>query len=438
MFYVILDSNILINNWFLDQPNFSKLVELAHFAPLSIILPETVIDEIKTRYNEGFTRHRERVESALKDMQHYLRDELGIGARIQYTGLQSVDVTAEYGNFLLHKIKHLKNFLILPYPKIRSKDIITRALMQRTPFRASKSGQTGFRDYIIWTSIMDLLRASEMGTFIYITANKEDYYDKELGALDADIQQDLAGINMTNKEFYIFDSLHGFYDQYEDILIRFVGETIQKENYPALLEAAEHEINNSDAFRHQLKDLFRSSHEDWLPEIEPRHLDLSYSHIIRRPIRVMAMHDIYALQPNKVMSFDFTHYYIRGRYKVKVDLRYNVDKTDYWKARRYDPSIPEPIVTPGRENYVLDQTMHIVVEVDLRYNRSEQTFDSVEAKISADHSLTAAVATGSAMHKHDEKDSGGSMTMAHRAAQRKADEYEFDGDVDVNKIRPRH
>ncbi|MCA9799962.1 MAG: DUF4935 domain-containing protein, partial [Cyanobacteria bacterium HKST-UBA04] len=127
MFYVILDSNILINNWFLDQPNFSKLVELAHFAPLSIILPETVIDEIKTRYNEGFTRHRERVESALKDMQHYLRDELGIGASIQYTGLQSVDVTAEYGNFLLHKIKHLKNFLILPYPKIRSKDIITRA-----------------------------------------------------------------------------------------------------------------------------------------------------------------------------------------------------------------------------------------------------------------------------------------------------------------------
>ncbi|MEZ4574998.1 MAG: hypothetical protein R2857_08800 [Vampirovibrionales bacterium] len=109
MFYVILDSNILINNWFLDQPNFSKLVELAHFAPLSIILPETVIDEIKTRYNEGFTRYTASgLNRRWKDMQHYLRDELGIGARIQYTGLQSVDVTAEYGKLLLHKIKHLK------------------------------------------------------------------------------------------------------------------------------------------------------------------------------------------------------------------------------------------------------------------------------------------------------------------------------------------
>ncbi|MEZ4574997.1 MAG: hypothetical protein R2857_08795 [Vampirovibrionales bacterium] len=79
---------------------------------------------------------------------------------------------------------------------------------------------------------MDLLRASEMGTFIYITANKEDYYDKELGPSDADIQQDLAGITDGPTRSSIFSTSTASTISTRDILIRFVGETIQKEKLP--------------------------------------------------------------------------------------------------------------------------------------------------------------------------------------------------------------
>lgn len=74
---------------------------------------------------------------------------------------------------------------ILPHPEVPHADVVARDIARRRPFNAK--GQ-GYRDTLIWESILQLARASRE-RIVFITSNATDFVDDDV--IHADLRDDL-------------------------------------------------------------------------------------------------------------------------------------------------------------------------------------------------------------------------------------------------------
>ena len=171
--YVVLDANILIQDFWLKGKGFSYLM-LNQFLEHRPVIPEVAYLEVRNhlknraetllsnqKHSEGNLRRLISVFNYEEDSNDYLWDINLLLARWEE-------------NF--NKIFEEHNGLILPTPELDVNGLVTRSIERKKPF---SKGDKGFRDTLIWLSTLNLI--DEYSGVSFITNNTHDFFTSDSG-----------------------------------------------------------------------------------------------------------------------------------------------------------------------------------------------------------------------------------------------------------------
>ncbi|MGV8151769.1 MAG: PIN domain-containing protein [Candidatus Nanoarchaeia archaeon] len=161
-------STLAINS-IIDFAKKNKVID-----ELEIIIPEIVLDELIHQkiyiYDDDY--------KILKEIEKRFKDKFNIEG-INIKKFEEYD----YYSFFRKKCDKFiqeKNIIILPTIDIPSKVYIDRAHLKMPPFNQNKKeGDKGFKDTVIWLSILDYANKNKNNSFIFIT-NDDIFYSKEI------------------------------------------------------------------------------------------------------------------------------------------------------------------------------------------------------------------------------------------------------------------
>jgi hypothetical protein len=82
---------------------------------------------------------------------------------------------------------------VLPYPAVPHRQVVARALARRRPF--DPRGRGGYRDTLIWESVLELARQGGVAHVVLVTRNHKDFAAGDGSGWHADLRADLVGLS---------------------------------------------------------------------------------------------------------------------------------------------------------------------------------------------------------------------------------------------------
>lgn len=199
--YVLLDTNVYFNNWFLKNPSFVKLIRYCNDTDATLLLPEVVVEEVEAKYMEESDKVLKQVDEIQR-----LCENLG------HTGASTVsDLTVSafsFADVVTDKFSKVKR---LPYDSVSHRLLVAKAIGSKRPFT---NGEKGYRDALLWHTLVDFLKKTDAEPSIaFVTENSSDFFDgkHESPRFHGDLLVDLHEAGVTN-EFLLFRSLRKFVD----------------------------------------------------------------------------------------------------------------------------------------------------------------------------------------------------------------------------------
>ncbi len=161
--HVILDTNILVDNYRLDAPKFQALDIYLKKTKSKLLIPELVRKELFKKYRQNLVEYS---------------DLISKNERILFSQAKSLEVETLMNGYSADFLRMIaKNkFSILKSRGHSSKKMFDRALDAVAPFDSSGRG---LRDTLIWFDILEAVKESS-DTFCFITANSKDFGKIEL------------------------------------------------------------------------------------------------------------------------------------------------------------------------------------------------------------------------------------------------------------------
>jgi hypothetical protein len=169
--YLVVDSNVLFDDWLLNGERWQRIVDLVRCGLLHLRVPEIVIQEsVRLRTQQATKLANELVrldprkihtllDVDLPDATEIKRNTAGASERYE------ADFRARLDGIGAH---------VLPIPTIDHQTIVSRALACRQPF--DKEGKKGYRDTLIWYTILSLCENLDKNNLIvFVTNNTGDF-----------------------------------------------------------------------------------------------------------------------------------------------------------------------------------------------------------------------------------------------------------------------
>ena len=192
---VALDSNILCADFRLNGGAFQVFLSALSRLGAVCCVPEVVRDEV-------VALHRRNLEETARNTQKWSRTWArltGSPSESSPTAAELDAQTARYAQFLADAFRE-HSVELLPYPSVSHQALANRAIARRKPFAESGSG---YRDSLIWATIVELTDADE-GRVVLVTNNSKDF--GVAPNLHPDLSRDLGG----NKAVELYNSLESF------------------------------------------------------------------------------------------------------------------------------------------------------------------------------------------------------------------------------------
>ena len=224
---VALDTNILVQDFWLDSPHLKVLLNELNVIPATLHIPEIVIDETVNKYREFLMVKVNEQKRLNIEVSRLIKKD------IENTSINIEKAAINYKNFLIKKLEETKAE-ILPYPEIGHKEIVKKILERRRPF---KKGDAGYRDFLIWQSIKKL---ETWGTeeIVFLTNNIKDF--GESGFLSEEFTDKIT----KNKNFKISVAVSKFNDEFilprlkklDELKLQLIKGQIKNFNFKKWLE----------------------------------------------------------------------------------------------------------------------------------------------------------------------------------------------------------
>lgn len=210
---IVLDSNIIIADFWLESTNFKILFENVKNGNIEIYIPEIVIDEVKNKFRQRLNQSRKLVETELikfnkiakKNISSILKDEVVSDSIIEYI---------EH----LEKLIAKNDIKILSYPKTSHNFIAKKAILKLKPFNINEKG---YRDCLIWENIKDLLTKEEivLPELIFVTNNYKDFSEKDSYKLHQNLVSELLDRGFASNSVVVYPSLGEYNDKQGKIFL---------------------------------------------------------------------------------------------------------------------------------------------------------------------------------------------------------------------------
>jgi hypothetical protein len=160
--YILLDTNTVWKDFYLKKQIFSDLKYHAENYNLKILVPSIVRDEVFANFEKQWD------EAALQFTNTFIyhADSLNLADEKQ----KALDqLNSAWNDFLENEVAEL-----LDCSELNMRDLISRSIKGLRPFQASSD--KGFKDTLIWMSVIEHLKKVGVGTqLIVITNNKSDF-----------------------------------------------------------------------------------------------------------------------------------------------------------------------------------------------------------------------------------------------------------------------
>lgn len=167
---IYLDTNTFFRNGFFRAGAAQALFGACRVAGYEVIIPETVLDEVRGNYAKELTNAVQKLSTAEKNIQKWtdLDDTLVDDSRAVQSFSASLDAMIEK-----YDIRRL------PYSEKSTQDVVVASYSGRKPFDVSGNG---YKDFLIWDVIRaDMLAKPDAGPFVFVSFDKGDYGRKKGG-----------------------------------------------------------------------------------------------------------------------------------------------------------------------------------------------------------------------------------------------------------------
>ena len=202
---IILDTNIYYDHFYLTSNQFLTLRDSLEQLNLVWALPEIVLDEVAGKYKEKIGELHKNLSKLNKDIERLLGKEEIVTKEIKVDESYNA-----YISQLRELFERSYNMILLPYPLTAHKGIAERAIFKRKPF---KECGDGYRDTLIWETILSVLPDDKYNNILFVTNNSKDFFGKD-GKIHHELRKDLLDINVNPDRVIEFNSLYSLLTKY--------------------------------------------------------------------------------------------------------------------------------------------------------------------------------------------------------------------------------
>jgi predicted nucleic acid-binding protein len=204
---IVLDTNILYESHF-EDPSFVALFDLlSRSEDDSLVIPQLVIDETVNLCREAIAKIHKTMNQQIQHYHRWTRENLL--SPLTDDKVQVAIATYQQNlNVVLSKVEAD----IRRYPKTSHEVLVARSLARKKPF--TEDGQRGYRDALIWASILDILVETSSGEVTFVTKNSKDFFERDRDILHPHLIADLHENNIDVERIKVVKDLHSFVDTY--------------------------------------------------------------------------------------------------------------------------------------------------------------------------------------------------------------------------------
>lgn len=196
---LVMDTCVVHADFRLQGTQFEILMDSRPRLGITTVVPEVVIDEV-------VNKHREQVQKLDDDWKKIGKNSIRLfGKNVLASHGPWCAEAFDYRAFLL-KLLQQQGWKVLPYPSIDHSGVVQAMLSKRPPF---KSGEYGYRDFLIWQSILEFAAKTEE-EIVFVTSNTKDF---GTGTFADEFQADLQRIR-PGATIALFESLAQFNEKH--------------------------------------------------------------------------------------------------------------------------------------------------------------------------------------------------------------------------------
>lgn len=197
---VVLDANVLVADFPMGGNQFRILLAGRRLVGAEIYVPAVAVEEVVNRFRETSAEQSQVIERSLGRLK-----AIGI-TKAKLSGVGTADDEAAAYRETLTALFKANEIKTIPIPNVDTQEIIARDLSRKKPF----GKPSGYRDYLIWKSVLGLAYKSE--PIAFVTQNTADFADQ--GTLHPDLAADVAARWPLNGRLELYQSLNDFNAQH--------------------------------------------------------------------------------------------------------------------------------------------------------------------------------------------------------------------------------
>ena len=212
---LVLDTNIIHEDFFLNGARISKLCSAAPALGYELLVPEVVCDEMVNQYRKKLLKNISGYAAVVK-----MTNGLKYGVKGAFEKDTFIEKSVEdYRTVLMSRLNEL-DIQIIAYPRIDAKKLVSKDLLLKKPFRVINEESVGLRDALIWESVKSVCIPST--TFIkepqveFITANTKDFACAE-NTLHPDLVDELKEVGLKGNSVELISAVDEFFTTKIDV-----------------------------------------------------------------------------------------------------------------------------------------------------------------------------------------------------------------------------
>ncbi len=308
---IVLDSNIIIADFWLQSTNFKILFESVKKGNLEVYIPEIVLDEVVNKYDSRINKSKNDIESELKTFHKLTKEKQKF--TISDELLQSC--LSKYQEHL-QKIVKENNIIVLPYPKTEHKLLANKAMLKLKPFN---SNEKGYRDCLIWENIKSLLTEEEavvaLPELVFVTNNYKDFATPEF-ELHSDLIKELENEDFDPDSVRIYQNLSEFNEKQVKLFFT-QANTFEKK------------LKDGNIYDFKLLNVTNEYLQEDFIGSQLSHYESDYEDDFSEPT-VRGFEDEYNIEITSVKKMTANEYIVDVEFEIDTEIDFFMEKSEYW------------------------------------------------------------------------------------------------------------
>lgn len=198
---IIIDTNILRKDFLFQSEHYKLFCEFIKRSKSNLFLSKVVFDEACYLYKKEIEIKKKNFQKVLTDIFYFGNDNSGCSITHFMEKINPDYERKLYDIFLYH-------WEILGYEEVDISELVRRAIQRIRPF--SNNGE-GFRDAMIWLSIINFLKKEKNNKTVFISNDKKAFVNGDNQELHPTLKNDLA---INNLELLFCNSIEEFVNKY--------------------------------------------------------------------------------------------------------------------------------------------------------------------------------------------------------------------------------